>query len=66
MTTWSSSFREPPEAVLQKTAPGQPPHQLINLLVGVPSAGRKRGEWQTNAQVLRAIRDARAERSQFD
>ncbi len=38
----------------------------MNLLVDVPAAGRKRGEWQTNAQLLRAIRRARAELSQAD
>jgi hypothetical protein len=38
----------------------------MNLLVDVPAIGRKRAGWQTHAQVLRAIRRARAELSQVD
>ena len=38
----------------------------MNLLVDVSSAGGKRGEWQTDAQILQAIRKAGAERSQAD
>jgi hypothetical protein len=38
----------------------------MNLLVDVPAVGRKRAEWQTNAQLLRAIRSARAKLSQAD
>ena len=55
-----------PEAVFQQTVPGQSPDQEIDLLVDVPAAGRKRGERQTRAQLLRAIRRAGAERSQAD
>src|SRR5262249_20203503 len=54
------------EAILQQTMPGQSPDQYVNLLVDVPATGRKRGEWQTNAQFLCASRRARAERSQID
>ncbi len=38
----------------------------MNLLVDAAAAGRKRAERQTPAQVLRAIRRARAELSQAD
>jgi hypothetical protein len=38
----------------------------MKLLVDVPAVGPKRGEWQTHAQILRAIRCTRAERSQTD
>ena len=55
-----------PEAVLQKTAPGQSLDQQANLFVDFPTGGRKRAERQTSAQVLRAIRRTRAERSQAD
>ena len=55
-----------PQAVLQQTTSGQSPDQQIDLLVDVSAAGGKRGKWQTRAQVLRAIRRARAELSQAD
>ena len=38
----------------------------MNLLVDAPVVGRKRAERQTHAQILRAIRCARAELSQAD
>ena len=38
----------------------------MNFFVDVPAAGLKRPEWQTHAQVLRAIRRARAEPSQIN
>ena len=38
----------------------------MNLSIDAPPAGRKRAEWQTYAQILRAIRSVRAERSQAD
>jgi hypothetical protein len=38
----------------------------MNLPIDIPAVGRKRAEWQTYAQLLRAIRRARAERSQAD
>jgi hypothetical protein len=40
--------------------------QQLNLLVDVSTAGRKRAEWQTNAQLLRAIGCTGAELSQVD
>ena len=38
----------------------------MNLLVDAPAVGRKRGEWQTHAQILRALGRVRAELSQAD
>jgi hypothetical protein len=38
----------------------------MNLLVDFPAARCKRAEWQTKAQLLRAIRGVRAEPSQAD
>jgi hypothetical protein len=38
----------------------------MNLLVDAASVGLERSGWQTHVQVLRAIRHARAERSQAD
>jgi len=55
-----------PEAVLQKAAPGQAPNQQIDFLVGRAAVGRKGGERQTCAQVLRARHGAGAELSQAD
>ena len=40
--------------------------QQLNLLVDVSTAGRKRTEWQTKAQLLRAIGSTSAELSQAD
>jgi len=36
--------------------PGQSPDHLIDLPLDAPAVGRKRGEWQTCAQVLCALR----------
>jgi hypothetical protein len=36
----------------------------MNLLIDPPAVGRKRAAWQTNAQLLCAIRSASAELSQ--
>ena len=66
MTTWSSPFRERPRRYSNRPCLANRRTNRSNLLVDVPSAGLERGERQTNAQVLRAIRRACAERSQAD
>ncbi len=43
------------EVVLQQTMPGQPPDQSMHLLIDVPGIGGQCAEWQTRAQVLRAL-----------
>ena len=55
-----------PEAVLEKTAPGQSPDQQIDFLVDLAAVGRERAERQTCAQMLRAIYRAGAELPQAD
>jgi hypothetical protein len=51
------------EAILQQAVPGQSPHQPMHLVVDGAAAGRKCAEWQTRAQLLRAIRRGGAELS---
>ena len=66
MTTWSSPSRERAEAVLQEPVPRPIAGPRDRFPCRCCGRGRKRGERQTCAQVLRALRRARAELSQAD
>ena len=66
MTTRSSPFRERPRRYSNRPCLANRWTSRSNLFVDVSPAGRERAERQTNAQLLRAIRSARAELSQAD
>ena len=55
-----------PQGILQQAVAGQPLPQEAHLLVAAATACRERGERQAGPQLLRALRGARAERSQRD